>query len=735
MTILERPRHVGPGVDRVDGPQKVTGAARYPNDFSHPDMAHAALVRATIAAGRVARLDTGAAESAPGVLAVLTHLNAPRLATGPSALLATPPPPLRDDRILYYGQYVAVVVADTPERASAAARRIEVGYEPAEPLLDIHDPRAERLPDPWGSDASWGDTRAALDDAHVVIEASYTTAENTNNPLGLFSTLAEWDGDTLTVHDSTQWPTRVRATLAQMFGVPEAGVRVLVLYVGGGFGAGLRVWPHVILTAMAARQTGRPVKLVMTRPEMFTGIGHRPATVQHIRIGATRDGRLTAIEHESRSTVAIEGDNIEPCATVSTAAYACPNVTAHDEQVRLNIPWTNSMRAPGEAQGNFVLESAIDELSHALGIDPLELRLRNYAEVHPRSGLPWSSKALRECYEVGAERFGWSRRVPEPGSMREGDWLVGYGMAGISYFWYQAPCQARATVRGDGTAYVRSAVTDIGTGTYTIMTQLAAELLGLEQDRVTFGLGDTSMPPGPQAGGSGLTAALGSAVHAACRNLVRAFLDAAAADPASPLAGCDLDDVAVTGGRVHRVGEPERGESYAGILAMRGLDELSADGDSTPRTPQEAGMAPAGPFGARFVEVRVDPELGRLSVARVVSAIDGGRILNEKLARSQIIGGTVGGIGMAMFEDTVSDPGTGRIANATLGDYLVPVNADIPDMDVSFVGGPDAFNPIGVKGVGEIGLVGMAAAIANAVFHATGKRIRSVPITIDRLLL
>ncbi|GAA4513641.1 xanthine dehydrogenase family protein molybdopterin-binding subunit [Nonomuraea ferruginea] len=734
MTTVERPRIVGAGTDRVDGPLKVTGAAPYSNDVSLPGMAHAAVARATIASGRITRLDTGPAESAPGVLAVLTHLNAPRLGSGPESLLRTPPPPLQDDRILYYGQYVAVVVADTPEQARAAARRVEVGYERAEPLLDLDDPRAERVADPWGSDASWGDVAAGLARADAVVDASYTTAENTNNPLGLFTTLAAWDGDALTVHDSTQWPVLVRATLARMFGVPEAGVRVLAPYVGGGFGAGLRVWPHVVLAAMAARRTRRPVRLELARPEMFTGIGHRPATAQRVRLGATRDGRLTAIEHESVSTLSIEGDNIEPCASVSTTAYACPNVSTRDQQVRLNIPWTNSMRAPGEAQGNFALESAMDELAYMLGLDPLELRLRNYAEVHPRSGLPWSSKALRECYEVGADRFGWARRGAEPSSMREGDWLVGYGLAGVSYFWYQAPCRARVTVRGDGTAYVRSAVTDIGTGTYTVMTQLSAELLGLEPGRVTFGLGDTGMPPGPQAGGSGLTAALGNAVHAACRALLRAFLDLAGADPASPLAGCGADDVTVTDGRIHRVGEPGRGESYTGILAAHGLEELSADGDSEPRRAEEAGMAPAGPFGARFVEVRVDPELGRLRVARVVSVIDGGLILNEKLARSQIIGGTVGGIGMAMFEETVTDRGTGRIANATLGDYLVPVNADVPDLDVTFVGVPDAYNPVGVKGVGEIGLVGMAAAIANAVFHATGRRIRSVPITIDDLL-
>lgn len=368
-------------------------------------------------------------------------------------------------------------------------------------------------------------------------------------------------------------------------------------------------------------------------------------------------------------------------------------------------------------------------------MDPLELRLRNYAEVDPLSGLPWSSKALRECYLQGAERFGWSYRAPGTGSMRDGRWLVGYGLAGVSYPAYQAPCQARASLHRDGSAFVRSAATDIGTGTYTVMTQLAAELLGLDTSRVRFDLGDSDMPYSPQAGGSGLTGALGNAVHAACRRLVREFLELVRDDMDSPLRGAALDEVTVSEGRIPRTGVPELGESYTDILARHGLEELSADGRSTPPQSEELGKAIAGAFGAKFVEVRIDPDLGLLRVTRVVSAIDGGRILNEKTAASQIIGGTVGGIGQAMFEDTATDRETGRIANATFGDYLVAVNADVPEMDVIFVGEPDRATPVGTKGVGEVGLVGVAAAVANAVFHATGRRIRSLPITIDQLLL
>ncbi|MFD0312914.1 xanthine dehydrogenase family protein molybdopterin-binding subunit [Streptomyces flavalbus] len=736
MTTLETGRIVGAGLDRVDAPLKVSGAAPYPNDFAVPGMVHAALVGSTVAAGRITAIDTTEALAAPGVLDVITHLNAPRLERGPMTLLGgSPPAPLRDDRVLHHGQHIGVVVAESAEQARHAASLVRVTYETSKAVLDVDDPRAEILDNPWGLDTERGDVTAGFARADVVVDERYTTPDNTNNPLGLMATLAHWQGDGLTVHDSTQWPHNVRTTLATVFQVPESGIRVLAPFVGGGFGAGLRVWSHVILTVLAARRVGRPVKLVLTRPEMFSSVGHRPNSVQRIRIGATRDGDLVAIEHHGMSSVAMEDDDYEPVSFGSAVAYDCPHVLTRDRQARLNIPCPGSMRAPAEGQGNFALESAIDEVAYAIGMDPLEFRLRNYAEEHPLLGLPWSSKALRECYTQGAERFGWARRTPGTGSMRDGRWLVGYGMAGVSYPFYQVPCQARASLRRDGSAYVRSAATDIGTGTYTVMTQLAAELLGLDVGRVRFDLGDSDMPYAPQAGGSGLTGALANAVHGACRRLVQEFLDVVAGDEASPLRGALLDDVTVTDGRVHRVGDVAAGESYGEILARHGLEELSADGRSTPPRSEELGMAVAGAFGAKFVEVRIDPELGLLRVARVVSAIDGGRILNEKTAGSQIIGGTVGGISQALFEETATDAGTGRIANATFGDYLMPVNADVPDMEVIFCGGPDRATAVGTKGVGEVGLVGLAAAIGNAVHHATGRRLRSLPFTIDQLML
>src|SRR5215469_6881067 len=500
-TMPSPPALVGPGIDRVDGRLKVTGAARYPSDISLPDMAHAALVRSTIAAGTIARLDTAHAAATPGVLAVITHENAGRLRKAKRNLVyPPPPPPLQDAKITYNGQYVAMVIAQTRQQAAAAARLMEVSYDRDEPALSPEDPAAKLRSNPYFMDLKRGNAEAAMAAAEVTVEGTFTTSAQTHNPLGPFTTVAHWDGDTLTVHDSTQNPFLVRAVLAASFGLAEEKVRVLSPFVGGGFGAGLRSWPHSILAALAARTVKRPVQLSLTRPEMFTGMGRRPSTVQHLKIAATRDGKLVAIYHEGTSTASMHSESPYPITTDTTAAYACPNVTGRDKRVRLNIPPIAHMRAPGQAEGNFALESLLDELSYELGIDPIELRLRNYAAVHPQTGLPWSSKALRECYKVGAERFGWARREPAVGAMRDGRWLVGYGMAGMTFSPLQGKCQARATIRRDGTAHVCSGATDIGTGTYTVMTQLAAEVLGLTVDLVEFELGDTRLPRAPEAG-------------------------------------------------------------------------------------------------------------------------------------------------------------------------------------------------------------------------------------------
>ena len=718
-------------------PGQGPGAAPYPTDVTYPELAHAALVRGMIASGRVIAIDDNDARAAAGVLTVITHETAPKLTPAPFGLLGpAPPPPLQDDRIHHHGQYVAVVVAATAHEAAVAARPGQGRIRARRPAAARLRRPAQRLEaTPWDTATRRGDVDAGLAEADVIHEATYTTADNTNNPLGLFATVAAWEGDIVTVHDATQWPAYTQATIAEVFGIEPAAVRVRAPYVGGAFGAGLFVWQHVILAVLAARVVGRPVKLVLSRPQMFTGVGHRPSSVQTMRIGARRDGELVAIEHVSINSASIEHASIEPISGATARSYACANVATTDQQRRLNIPFPGSMRGPGHAQGNFALESAIDELAYALGLDPLELRLRNFAAVHPQSGLPWSSNALRECYAVGAERFGWSRRDPEIGSMRDGHWKIGYGLAAISWSWWQVRCQARATINRDGHADVRSAASDPGTGTRTVMRQLAAERLGLPLDDVRFDLGDSDMPWSPASGGSSLTASLGNAVHAACEALVQRFLDVVAEDDGSPLRGCSLDDVRVAG-RTNP--PPRRSVGRASITPTSSRATASTSSPSTPRrrrparrTPSSPGQARSRPSLSRSASTRTS---GSSASQRITTAIDAGRILNEKTARSQIVGGTIGGIGQALLEETITDPGTGRIANATFGDYLIPVNADVPDLDVVFVGEPDPLTPLGAKGLGEIGLVGIAAAIANAVHHATGRRIRSIPITLDRLL-
>jgi xanthine dehydrogenase YagR molybdenum-binding subunit len=749
---------VGTPLDRVDGRLKVTGAATYPIDVHPPGVAYAVLVGSTVTSGRILHIAVDAAERAPGVLAVITHVNAPRLAHAPATgrmgdpIGPQPLPPFQSDTVLHYGQHVAMVVAETREEANAAAALVEVTYERDTPVLSYGDPRASRVSHSWTPDFVRGDVPSALAAADMRINQTYTTAANTNNPIGLFATVAVWDGDALTVHDTTQHPHGVRDMLATAFGVDSARVRVLVPFVGGAFGAGLRAWPHVTLAAVAARVTGRPVKLVLTRAQMFTAVGHRPNTIQQVSIGASGDGQLTAIDHVSTSSIGMADELINLITYGTPHAYACPNVSTHASQVRQSIPIPGWMRAPGEAEGSFAMESAIDELSYALGIDPIELRVKNHAHVHPDSGLPWSSNALLDCYRQGAERFGWSARTPQPRSTQNQGQLVGFGMARGALFAYQPPCQAIASIRRDGTAFVRSGATDIGPGPYTVMTMLAADCLGVPIERVRFGLGDSAMPRAPQEGGSGLTGALGNAVHATCVSLVRAFVDLVHDDEGSPLKGCRLDGITVRNGGLQITDDPERFETYADILTRHGLDELTVEGESAPpgetssasmfvqagrfipyTAPSTGTRAHAGGYAAHFVEVHVDPDLGTIRVARVVSAVDGGRILNPKTARSQIIGGIAMGIGMALLEETVSDC-TGRLATTSLAEYVVAVNADVREIDVLFVGDPDPMTPLGTKGIGELAIAGMAAAIANAVYHATGTRIRSLPISIEKML-
>lgn len=703
---------IGAGVTRVDGPLKVTGAVPYADDLAPRDALVGVLVGSTVTAGDISLVDTSDALAAPGVVAVLTHHNAPAI-TRPDEASSderAPMPPFQDAKVRFRGDYVALVVAQTLEEAAYAASLLHVTYDATEPVVDLNDPRATReTDDPAGADSTRGDLDRGLAEADVVVEADYVTGDNTNNPLGLFAACAQWDGDALMMWATTQWPFNTADCLAEAWGIDREDVRVVCPYLGGGFGSGLRPWPYIHAAAMAAKVVDRPVRVVLSRPQMFTGVGHRPETVQRVRLGALRDGTLTAVEHTATIPVAMDDDNPENVVSGTRQGYAVEHLRADVDQVRLHISPPGSMRAPGEAQGNFGLETALDELALELGIDPVELRLRNYAHTNPDQGdLPWSSKALDECLRRGAELIGWDDRDPAPGSMREGDQLIGYGMAAVSFFYFQQPCTVRVVVRRDGTAAVHCAAMDIGTGTYTVVTQVAAERLGLDLADVEVVLGDSSLPASPPAGGSGLAMAISNATARAVAGVLG-----------------DLDLPAAPGR-----------DSLSRAVGDR--DEVAAEATADKPDPAEVGMSPSGAFGAKFAKVRVDADLGLVRVERLVSVIDCGQVLNERTARSQVVGGTVGGIGHALLEHTTTDlhagPQTGRITNAHLADYLVAVNADVPDLEVEFVGGPDRLNPVGVKGVGEVGLCGVAAAIGNAVHHATGRRIRRLPITPDLLL-
>jgi xanthine dehydrogenase YagR molybdenum-binding subunit len=703
---------IGQSVSRVDGRQKVTGRATYAAEFDQPRQAHGAVVRSTVARGRIASIDSAAAERAPGVVAVLTLRNAPRLAYRPHKAVVDPAvgerlPVLQDDRVSHQGQPIALVIADTLEQANHAATLVRVTYAPETATTDVA--RIEPvLPTPQEqggrpAETRRGDPEGALAAAEVKVDQTYVIPRENHNPIEMHATIAAWEGDRLTLWDKTQWVHNTADEIAAVFGIPAQNIRVVSPFVGGAFGSGLRTWPHVTLAALGARVVERPVKVMLSRREMYYSVGYRPHTVQRVALGASRNGRLAAIVHDGYQETSTYEEFTEALINASRFLHSCANVYTRHRLAPMNVSTPTYMRAPGESSGVFALESAMDELAVALNIDPVELRLRNEPQQDEFKKLPFSSRSTRECYRVAAERFGWSRRNPKPRSMRDGRWLIGWGMASATYPMNYAPASATARLLPDGTAEVTSAASDMGPGTWTSMTQVAAEALGLPIERVKFTLGDTRLPRAPVHGGSLTMASVGSAVQAACR---RARGDALARAGANDLADA-----------MRRLGQPL---------------EASADvkpGDEGQRFSMHA-------FGAVFVEVAVDPDLGETRVRRIVGAYGAGRIINPKLARSQSIGGMIGGIGMALMEHSVVDPRNGRVPNANFAEYAVPVHADTPPvMDVLFVDEHDPHvNPLGVKGVGEIAMVGVAPAITNAIFHATGKRIRELPVTPDKLL-
>ncbi|MEU3619436.1 xanthine dehydrogenase family protein molybdopterin-binding subunit [Streptomyces sp. NPDC006872] len=726
---------VGAPLSRVDGRLKVTGQADYAADHAIDGVVHGVIVDASIGRGRVTGIDTSAAEAQPGVLRVITHRNAPTLPYRDNAGSNNPAGGRRlrvfqDDQVLFHGQPVAVAVATTLEAAQHAASLVEVAYDAQTPSTDL---RNDDAPTNTPTNYARGDAQTALNSADVRLEMTYRPARNHHNPMEPHATIARWDGDRLTVWDKTQWVIGGTQTeLAAVFGLPLASVRVISPYVGGGFGSGLRTWPHVTVAALAARETGLPVKVVLTRRQQYFGVGYRPAYEYRLRLGSDRNGRVTAMTHDIRSeTSTYEPFGERGILPVGQVLYNTPHVSQTYRTVRLDVNTPVAMRGPGFATASYAIESAMDELSYELGIDPIELRLRNEPETDPSNGQSFSTRRLRECYTVGAREFGWDRRDPTPRSTRDGDWLIGTGMATGMYHTLRAGAQAHVRLDADGTALVESATIDMGPGTYTSMTQVAADALGLPMRRVTFRLGDSTMPNAPLHGGSLTMASVGSAVLNGGNQLRQQAIRLAVEDEQSPLYGVAADTVVVRGGRLHVQDTPSRGETYQQLLARNDRDSLEVLGAFAPAQSRFSIDA----FAAVFAEVAVDARLGLVRVRRMLGVYDAGRIISPKLADSQALGGMVGGIGQALLEHTVTDHRDGRIVNANLADYLVPVNADVPDLRAIYLEGEDMeADPLGVKGLGEVVLVGVAPAIANAVFHATGRRIRDLPITADALL-
>jgi xanthine dehydrogenase YagR molybdenum-binding subunit len=733
---------IGKPVTRVDGRAKVTGAARYAADFNQHAQLYAVIVSATAGLGRVTALDEAPVRAMPGVVEVISHRNAPRLAYGPHKSFIDPEVGerlhvLQDDQVRFYGQPVAVVVADTLDHAERAANALRISYAAERPVVDPRDPKAQAV-EPSGSGghshAARGDADRALADAAVKIDVTYDMARENHNPMEPHAVIASWDGDRLTLWSKSQFVVNEQAEIAAIFGLPVQNVQVNCPFIGGAFGTSLRTWPHVTLAAMAARQVGRPVKLVLNRRQMFFTTGHRPRTLQRVAIGATRDGKLTSILHEGNGETSRYEEFTEALLSATSYMYSCPNVRTSYHLTPLDTGTPNHMRGPGEASGMFALESALDELSYALGIDPIELRRRNEPTMDEGENKPFSSRSLVQCYERGAERFGWSQRTPAPRSMRDGRLLVGMGVASATYPVWYLPTSARVRLLADGTAAVEVAASDMGPGTYTSMTQVAAETLGIPVEQVRVSIGRSDFPPAPPHGGSMTMASVGSAVRAACLAARDEVTRRAIADQRSPVFGAALEGVEWIGGSVRRLGDASAGQPYRDILAGSGQPiEAHASNSRDPEAAQRYSMHS---FGAVFAEVAIDPDVGTIRVRRALGAYGAGRIVNPLLASSQCTGGMIGGIGMALMEQTALDARDGRPVNAHMADYLMPVNLDIGKLEVLFVDEDDPHvNTLGVKGLGEIALVGMAPAIANAIHHATGKRVRHLPIRIEDVLI
>ncbi len=739
---------IGPARNRVDGRLKVTGAAKYSVEFDPPHCAWGWPVESSIGNGRISSIDTTAAQAAPGVLAVLTHLNAPK--TGEpnvgeersqvEGIRNEHRLPLADDQIHYAGQYIALVVADTRQNAEWAASLVQVKYAPQSPVLISEKSRKSVEPEKsMGEDlqVKKGDVEKAFKDASLVkMEAVYVTPVETHNPIETSGTIAVWDdAQHLTLYDATQFVKGVQGVIARANGLPVENVRVICPFVGGAFGCKGAVWPHVQLAVMGARVAGVPVRVHLHRRHMFVGTGHRTATKQTLTLAADRDGKLQALRHDTETQTSPVGQFIESCGVRSSGVmYKSASIRIKETIHEVNIATPTFMRAPGECPGTYALECAMDELAVALRMDPVALRVVNHADNHPTRNIPYSAKHLKEAYQLGAERFGWARRNPEPRSMRDGNLLVGWGMATATYPAHKMKAAVKVLFRADGNTTVQCASHDLGTGAYTAFTQISSELLGIPFEAITFELGRSDLPFGPVAGGSNSTATVGTAIHEAATLFHQALAELAVKDSKSPLFQARASGIVmVEPGRIGMKDDVSRSDSYTDILKRAGRNALEVQSEA--KDPKDESGKKFQSWGADFCEVKIDPALPRVQVTRVVTVMNCGRIVSAKTARSQILGGVVMGIGMALMEETLYDPATGLPVTRNLADYHVPTNLDAPEIDVQFVGEPDfAFNPIGARGLGEIGITGIAAAVANAVYHATGRRIRELPITPDKLL-
>jgi xanthine dehydrogenase YagR molybdenum-binding subunit len=732
---------IGQPLTRRDGLLKVTGQARYAADNHPPGMLHAALAASSIARGRVNFLDVAAARARPGVVDVMTPANRPPLALDPDAKLH----PfmfrldlLQNDRVRYAGQPIAVVIAATLEAATEAAALLSPRYEAEPPRIGL-DGDDSFIPDAIGvgssSEAHHGDVEAGLAAADHRIEAVYETPPQYHNPLEPHAIVAEWDGDSLTVDTPSQGLAWARDRIAGLFGIPVENIHIRSPFLGGGFGSkGLISGPQV-LGILAARLVGRPVKLVLRRDQMYGPVGHRAPTRQTLRLGADRHGALTAIDHHMRTATSTFDDFFEPSVQVSHALYASPAIATGAEAVRLNTGTPLFMRAPGEASGSVALESAIDEMALALGMDPLDFRLKNYAEMEPISRKPFSSKALRECYAQGAARFGWAGRPLAPRQMRDANGLlVGWGLGTAIFPAIMFQGNARAVLRADGTGLVELGAQDMGQGAWTALAQIAADSLGLALEQLEFRAGSSDLPDAGIAGGSGHTATAGMAIHTAGADVIAKLADLAMGDERSPLFGAGNAGVLAQGGRLIRRDDGSRSESFADILARAGLSELEGHGSGV-ADPAAQNAYSMHAHGAVFAEVKVDPDLGQIRATRLVGAFAAGTIVNPRMVQSQYYGGMIWGVSFALHEQAVLDNRSGRVMNANLAEYHVPVNVDVPSLEAILIEESDPHvNALGIKGVGEIGITGTAGAIANAVWHATGVRARRFPITLEQLI-